>query len=44
MRKQLIPVAGALLLAGALSPAAAVERGGELIFGRYADSLFLDPV
>ena len=44
MRKLLIPVAGALLLAGALSPAAAVERGGELTFGRYADSLFLDPV
>ena len=44
MRKLLVPVAGALLLAGALSPVAAVERGGELTFGRYADSLFLDPV
>ena len=33
-----------MLLAGALSPVAAVERGGELTFGRYADSLFLDPV
>ncbi len=44
MRKLLVPVAGALLLAGALSPVAAVERGGELTFGRYADSLLLDPV
>ncbi|HEX2287494.1 MAG TPA: ABC transporter substrate-binding protein, partial [Gaiellaceae bacterium] len=33
-----------MLLAGALSPVAAVERGGELTFGRYADSLLLDPV
>ena len=36
--------AAALLLAGLTGPAAAVERGGELTFGRYADSLFLDPV
>jgi peptide/nickel transport system substrate-binding protein len=44
MRKLLIPVAGAMLLAGALSPVAAVERGGDLTFGRNADSLLLDPV
>jgi peptide/nickel transport system substrate-binding protein len=44
MRKLLTPAAGALLLMAALSPVGAVERGGELIFGRYADSLFLDPV
>jgi peptide/nickel transport system substrate-binding protein len=32
------------LLAGGSSYALAVERGGDLTFGRYADSLFLDPV
>jgi peptide/nickel transport system substrate-binding protein len=44
MKKLLTSAATALLLAGALTPASAVERGGELTFGRYADSLFLDPV
>lgn len=34
----------AALLAGAASKAPAVERGGTLVYGRYADSLFLDPV
>jgi peptide/nickel transport system substrate-binding protein len=34
----------AALLAGGSSYALAVERGGDLTFGRYADSLFLDPV
>ena len=34
----------ALLLAATSSLALAVERGGVLTYGRYADSLFLDPV
>ena len=34
----------AALLAGGSADAAAVERGGKLIYARYADSLFLDPV
>ena len=38
---QLFP---ALLLFVALTPVLAQQRGGELTFGRYADSLFLDPV
>ncbi len=33
-----------LLLFVALTPTLAQQRGGELTFGRYADSLFLDPV
>ncbi len=41
-------VATAALLAGlgaaSLAPAQAVTRGGTMTFGRYADSLFLDPV
>ena len=36
-------IAAALLL-GVSSQALAVERGGVLTYGRYADSLFLDPV
>jgi peptide/nickel transport system substrate-binding protein len=32
------------LLVGASSAALAVERGGVMTYGRYADSLFLDPV
>ncbi|TCL71864.1 ABC transporter substrate-binding protein [Rhizobium sp. BK251] len=36
-------IAAALLLSTSLS-AFAVERGGILTYGRYADSLFLDPV
>src|ERR1700750_1274551 len=43
MRKLLGSAAVAALLALAV-PAWAVERGGELVYGRYADSLFLDPV
>ena len=34
----------ALLCAGLAAPAEAVTRGGTMIYGRYADSLFLDPV
>ncbi|MCW4114226.1 ABC transporter substrate-binding protein [Aurantimonas sp. MSK8Z-1] len=34
----------AALLLGASSAALAVERGGTMTYGRYADSLFLDPV
>lgn len=40
-------IAGALtaaLLVGGATQALAVERGGTLVYGRYADSLFLDPV
>ena len=37
-------LAAALLLGTSLSSAYAVERGGTLTYGRYADSLFLDPV
>src|SRR3954470_19044984 len=43
MRKLLGSAAVAALLALSI-PAWAVERGGELVYGRYADSLFLDPV
>ena len=35
---------GAALLASTSIGALAVERGGTLVYGRYADSLFLDPV
>src|ERR1700761_5781987 len=34
----------AALLVGVSLPAWAVDRGGTLVYGRYADSLFLDPV
>jgi peptide/nickel transport system substrate-binding protein len=34
----------AALMLGAAPAALAVERGGTLVYGRYADSLFLDPV
>jgi peptide/nickel transport system substrate-binding protein len=34
----------AALLFGVSSTALAVERGGIMHYGRYADSLFLDPV
>jgi peptide/nickel transport system substrate-binding protein len=44
MRKLLTTVAAAALLVTAGHAALAVERGGTLTFGRYADSLFLDPV
>lgn len=35
--------AAALLLGGSLA-AQATDRGGVMTYGRYADSLFLDPV
>src|SRR5882672_1328824 len=34
----------AALLLGTSASAYAVERGGTMTYGRYADSLFLDPV
>jgi peptide/nickel transport system substrate-binding protein len=37
-------LAAVLLASGAQLALAAPNRGGELVFGRYADSLFLDPV
>jgi peptide/nickel transport system substrate-binding protein len=44
MKSYLKTAAAALLLLGVSSGAMAVERGGVLTYGRYADSLFLDPV
>lgn len=44
MRMLLKAAVAAVLLAGTSTAALAVERGGELRYGRYADSLFLDPV
>src|SRR5690349_25144081 len=44
MRMLLKAAVAAVLLAGTSTAALAVERGGEMRFGRYADSLFLDPV
>ena len=46
MRKLLgsAAMAVALLAAAAAPTLAAPQRGGEMVFGRYADSLFLDPV
>src|SRR3954453_11613798 len=44
MKSYLKTAAAALLLLGASSAAMAVERGGVMTYGRYADSLFLDPV
>jgi peptide/nickel transport system substrate-binding protein len=44
MRKLITAALAAALLGTAAGQALAVERGGELSFGRYADSLFLDPV
>src|SRR3954463_4908156 len=37
-------LAAGLLASGAQQALAAPHRGGELVFGRYTDSLFLDPV
>src|SRR4051812_10452844 len=37
-------LAAVLLASGAQLALAAPNRGGQLVFGRYADSLFLDPV
>ena len=45
--KKLLGSAAMVALMIAATPqlvAAAPQRGGELVFGRYADSLFLDPV
>jgi len=43
--KNLVKIAfAATLLVGVSSAALGVERGGVLKYGRYADSLFLDPV
>ena len=42
--KRLTRVTLALAAALTLGQALAVTRGGQLVFGRYADSLFLDPV
>jgi peptide/nickel transport system substrate-binding protein len=43
--KNLMKIAvAASLLVGVSSVALGVERGGVLKYGRYADSLFLDPV
>jgi peptide/nickel transport system substrate-binding protein len=44
MKKIVTAALVAALLGGGSSYALAVERGGDLTFGRYADSLFLDPV
>ena len=44
LRSAAIGALGAGLLGASVAPAAAVTRGGTLVFGRYADSLFLDPV
>src|SRR3546814_15075186 len=44
MKRLLKAAFAAALLAGMGSNALAIERGGELKFGRYADSLFLVPV
>ena len=42
--KRLTRVTLALAAALSLGQAFAVTRGGQMVFGRYADSLFLDPV
>ena len=44
MKSLLSTVLAASLLLGASSAALAVERGGVMTYGRYADSLFLEPV
>lgn len=44
MKKTLAGAFAAALMLSAAQPALAVERGGTLVYGRYADSLFLDPV
>ena len=43
MKKMLTTVAAVVLL-GVASTAMAAERGGTMTYGRYADSMFLDPV
>ncbi|MDR6635788.1 peptide/nickel transport system substrate-binding protein [Phyllobacterium sp. 1468] len=44
MKKIAKAALAAVLLVGTSLSAAAVERGGVMTYGRYADSLFLDPV
>ena len=44
MRKLFAAGLLAALVGSASQAALAAQRGGELIYGRYADSLFLDPV
>lgn len=44
MRRMWMMAAAAIALAGTATPAFAIERGGVMTYGRYADSLFLDPV
>jgi len=44
MKKLVTAALAAALLCGGSTYALAVERGGDLTFGRYADSLLLDPV
>ncbi len=44
MRTIRMTALAAALLLGVVPVAHAVERGGTLVYGRYADSLFLDPV
>jgi peptide/nickel transport system substrate-binding protein len=44
MKKLATAALAAALLTGGSVDALAVERGGDLTFGRYADSLLLDPV
>ena len=44
MKQLFKSIVAAALLAGVSTTALAVERGGTLTYGRYADSLFLDPV
>src|SRR5918996_3013660 len=44
MKKLVTAAFAAALLCGGSANVLAVERGGDLTFGRYADSLLLDPV
>ncbi len=44
MKKFAMAALAAALLTGGSVGALAVERGGDLTFGRYGDSIFLDPV
>lgn len=44
MKTKLAGMLAAALMLGTAHSAFAVERGGTLAYGRYADSLFLDPV
>ncbi len=44
IRKTPVRIALALMASLTLGQSLAVTRGGQMVFGRYADSLFLDPV